>query len=232
MCVIAVSLKGRKFSESDLRKMWNANPHGAGVAFVMDDRVRVIKGLMKFDDLLKVYESIPNNTVHAIHFRLRSAGDISPQLTHPFRVDGIDKQQLRYTAKEVLFHNGTVSDWRNLYLTVLHTFRKRDRDKILALPRVSDTYVVALIVYRYGHKILEHLDLHGKWLIFRAQDPVFYGFWDEDKENGFKFSNLSWKWSYDFGLGRSSYRSYSAGWKGSCDVSYNWYKKGNDNDDV
>jgi len=233
MCVIAVSVKGKKFSKEDLKRMWNANPHGAGLAWIDGSQVNVIKGLMTFDCLLEAYENVPEGAIHALHFRLRSAGEILPQLTHPFRIDAIDKQELRYTARQVLFHNGTVSDWRSLYFAVLSLLRKRDREKVLSMESVSDTYVVALAVHKFGHQILKHLDIGGRWLIF-GPEPVFYGSWDDDKRNGFKFSNLSWKWSYDFGLGRSSYsyKSYSTGWKGSsCDITCSWYQKGNDKDD-
>jgi len=233
MCVISVSIKGRKFSEEDLKKMWNANPHGAGLAWIDGSQVNVIKGLMTFDSLLEAYENVPEGAIHALHFRLRSAGEILPQLTHPFRIDAIDKQELRYTARQVLFHNGTVSDWRSLYFAVLSSLRKKDREKVLSMKSVSDTYVVALAVYKFGDKILKHLDIGGKWLIF-GPEPIFYGSWDKDEKNGFRFSNLSWKWSYDFGLGRSSYsyKSYSTGWKGSsCDITCSWYQKGNDKDD-
>ncbi|MCI4463698.1 MAG: hypothetical protein JHC30_05975 [Caldisericum sp.] len=194
MCVISVSLKGKKFSEKVLKKMWNSNPHGAGVAWIEGSKVRVVKGLMRFDDLVEVYRSIPD-VMHAIHFRWRSTGDVLPQLTHPFRVDSIDMQELRYTAEAVLFHNGTVPYWRNLYVLVLSVLRKKDREKILSLEAVSDTYVVSLLVNRFGSKILKHLDVASRWLIFAAE-PIFYGIWSEDKKNGFKFSNVYWKYGY------------------------------------
>jgi hypothetical protein len=229
MCVISVSLKGTKFSERDLKKMWESNPHGAGVAWIEKrGRVRVVKGLMRLDDLMEVYESIPE-VMHAIHFRLRSAGEILPQLTHPFKVDSVDLQRLKYTAKAVLFHNGTVSDWRSLFLSVLSSFRKKDREKILALESVSDTYVISLLVNRFGFQIIKHLDVGGKWLIFKSE-PVFYGFWDEDKKNGFVYSNMSWKYSLNNNV-KYSYSSFSSGWKGnSCDVGYGWVNRDDDDD--
>jgi hypothetical protein len=172
---------------------------------------------------------MPNGSVHALHFRLRSAGDVSPQLTHPFRVDKIDTQQLKYSARAVLFHNGTVNDWRSIFLPVLSSFPKKSIDKILSLHSISDTYAVSLAVYKFGHKILKHLDIGGRWLIFKPE-PVFYGLWDDDKRNGFKFSNMAWKYSYDLNVW--GYKSYSNGWKGSsCDVSLGSWRKKDDKDD-
>ncbi len=228
MCVISVSLKGKKFSEADLKKMWDSNPHGAGVAVLLPNgKVRVRKGFMHFDELMEFYDSeICEGMIHALHFRFRSTGEILPQLTHPFRVDSVDEQKLKYQARAVLFHNGTVSDWKSLFLSVLATFKRKDREKILALKSISDTYVASLLVFRFGTQIIKHLDLGGKWLVF-APKPVFFGSWDEDRKNGFKFSNLSWKHSLNV---RYSYiyGSIPSGWKGTCDCD--WCKK--EDDDV
>jgi len=215
MCVISISLRGKKFPEADLRRMWDANPHGAGIAFLRSDgRVEVKKGFMSFDQFMEVYETVPE-AMHALHFRLRSAGEILPQLTHPFRVDGIDTQKLKYNAKAVLFHNGTVSDWRTLYIAILSSFTKKERDKILSLQCVSDTYVVSLLVNRFGHNILRHLD-GGKWLLFE-KEPVFYGHW-YDGRDGFKYSNLTWK---------SVHSIYSNAWRGIGGYG-GWYKRDDD----
>ena len=214
MCIISVSLEGRKFTEEDLKKMWDANPHGAGIAWLEGSKVRVRKGFMKFDKFIEFYQEKIPPVMHAVHFRLRSAGEVSPQLTHPFRIDTIDMHELEYIAKAVLFHNGTVSDWRSLFVSVLAAFSKKEREKILSLRSISDTYVVSLLVNRYGHKVLKHLDVGGRWLIFRPK-PVFYGVWDEDKKRGFKFSNMSWRYDRTVWCG---YRSYLNGWKGGVDV--------------
>jgi len=211
MCIISISIKGGKFSEEELKKMWNANSHGAGIAWLEGSRVRVRKGLMKFDEFIEFYqERVPVGVMHAVHFRLRSAGEVVPQLTHPFRIDIVDMQELEYVAKAVLFHNGTVSDWRSLFVSVLAAFRKKEREKILSLRSISDTYVASLLVNRYGYKVLKYLDVGGRWLIF-SPEPVFYGSWNEDKKRGFKFSNVSWR--YD-GTVCCGYRSFLNGWKG------------------
>jgi hypothetical protein len=85
MCVIAVSLKGKKLDEERLRKMWNSNSHGAGIAYVDKEKNLVIvkKGLMTFEDFLNEYKEVPEGVVHAVHFRLASAGGRTPQMTHP-----------------------------------------------------------------------------------------------------------------------------------------------------
>jgi predicted glutamine amidotransferase len=210
MCVIAVSLKGVKFSVDDLKKMWDANSHGAGVAWCDGSRVKVRKGFMKFEEFIEFYEEgVPRGVMHAIHFRLRSAGEVVPELTHPFRVDVVDTQELEYVADRVLFHNGTVSDWRGIFWGVLSSFSEEDVKKVFSVKYLSDSYVVSLLVYRYGHEVLKFCDDTSKWLVF-SSEPVFYGRWERDDKRGFVFSNLSWRYS----LEGFSYRNFWSGWRG------------------
>ena len=208
MCVIAVSLKGNKFSVGDLKKMWDANSHGAGVAWLDGSKVRVRKGFMRLDEFIDFYrEEVPEGVMHAIHFRLRSAGEVVPELTHPFRVDKIDTQELEYVADRVLFHNGTVSDWRGIFFGVLGSFSEEDIKEILSVEYFSDSYVLSLLVYKYGDEILKLFDFGNRWLVFGAL-PIFYGDWEKDEKNGFVFSNLTWRYSL------SIYSTFSGAWRG------------------
>ena len=208
MCVIAASLNGAKFSVEDLKKMWDANSHGAGVAWLEGSKVRVRKGFMRFDELVEFYEGgLPTGAIHVLHFRLRSAGEVVSQLTHPFRVDAVDVQELEYEADRVLFHNGTVSDWQGMFWGILGSFSKRDVKKILSVGHFSDSYVISLLVYKYGDEILKLFNGVNKWLVFGAE-PVFYGRWEKDEKRGFVFSNLSWRYSLE------GYRNFWSGWRG------------------
>jgi len=194
MCVIAFSPKNKKFSEKDLRKMWDANPHGAGFAYVDNTQKLLIvkKGFMTFDAFMSEYEKMPE-TVHAIHFRLASAGGICPELTHPFRTDRFDNlKKLVYVAKEVLFHNGTVRNYEELFLNFLFHLSPKIADRLLDLEDYSDTYVASLYVKRFSHKILKFFD--GRWLVLRPKEYFLYGTWD--KEDDFYFSNKSWKFEF------------------------------------
>jgi hypothetical protein len=208
MCVIAASLKGAKFSVEDLKKMWDANPHGAGVAWLDGLKVKVRKGFIRFDELVEFYEEkLPAKVMHVIHFRLRSAGEVVPQLTHPFRVDVVDVQELEYEADKVLFHNGTVSDWLGMFWGVLGSFSEEDVKRVFSVEYLSDTYVVSLLVYKYGSEVLKFCDDTSKWLVF-GSEPMFYGRWERDERRGFVFSNLSWRYSIE------GYRNFLSAWRG------------------
>jgi predicted glutamine amidotransferase len=197
MCVIAVSLKGKKLEEEKLRKMWNSNSHGAGIAIIDKKKNLIIvkKGLMTFENFLNEYKKVPEGIVHAIHFRLASAGGRTPQMTHPFRVDRIQIPKMEYTAKAVLFHNGTVRNHEKLFLNILPALPKKTAMKILDLEDISDTFVVSLYVARLGHKVLKYFS-DDRWVVMTPTQFIFYGHWHE--EDDFKFSNMSWNYSFRY----------------------------------
>jgi len=58
-----------------------ANPHGAGVAWREEGKVRWFKGLEP-DELEPLIADIPGEIV--IHFRWASVGEVTPKLCHPF----------------------------------------------------------------------------------------------------------------------------------------------------
>ena len=108
MCVIIRKPKGTDISLENLKRCWTANPHGAGLMFATNGFVKVIKGLMTLDSFLQAYQQ--NYLVEKeaiIHFRLASAGEISPDLTHPFWVfkDGETEGDIAFV------HNGHLSDY-------------------------------------------------------------------------------------------------------------------------
>ena len=108
MCCIIHKPKGTDISLENLKQIWAANPHGAGLMFASNNFLRVIKGLMTLENFLLVYQQ--NYLVEkeiVVHFRLASAGSITPELTHPFWVfsDGEREHDL------ALMHNGHLSSY-------------------------------------------------------------------------------------------------------------------------
>jgi hypothetical protein len=84
------------------------NDDGGGCAWI-DDRGRVCwrKGFQTASDLWRFIKDKPLPSL--IHQRMRSAGPVCPELTHPFPVTKDVSLALSGHAKAVLAHNGTVS---------------------------------------------------------------------------------------------------------------------------
>lgn len=87
MCIICVSGKGVKQPSRDLlRRMFNANPHGAGYMVAENGRVRISKGYMTFESLMDAlsYENFGKKDVVVYHFRISTQAGVQPAMTQPF----------------------------------------------------------------------------------------------------------------------------------------------------
>lgn len=176
MCVIIYKPKGVNLpTKEELKKCWDANPDGAGYAIQRSSigEIEVIKGLMNFNTF---YHSLTtkhikiNDTV-VIHFRIATAGDISPEMTHPFPINVELKHflALEYKTQHVFFHNGVVGH---------------------GIGGLSDT---ALYVLQHEDDLLnkafvEKTTLGSKCLVLSEDDTFMTGLWHI--ENGLFYSNL------------------------------------------
>lgn len=101
MCLAILKPAKVSITEDRLRNGWIANPDGAGYAFVHKGKVVTKKGYTKLQDFLTDIEADfkkHKNSHFAIHFRIRSSGEKSPEMTHPFPVAG-----------GVVIHNGSIT---------------------------------------------------------------------------------------------------------------------------
>ena len=209
MCVIIGTIGKEKVSEKEIRQAWEGNSDGAGMAWRQGDgKIRVEKGFMKLKEFERAYEQI-NVFPHVLHFRIGTSGDKCPELTHPFPCDGHTKNSLEFTADEVLFHNGIVSNWKDLLFNLAPALKKGELKKMLNEP-LNDTRVIAYYVERIGKEILGLAS--GKWLHFDKDNLTMYGQgWD--KENKFFYSNTSFRHS-----GKYLWQSGNSNW--DSDISY------------
>jgi hypothetical protein len=165
-----------------LSACWDANPHGAGLAFVDKSSVQVDKGHLdkkEFLRLVKDYRFTKDDEV-AIHFRWATSGGINEGACHPFPISkqvGRLKQSF-INAKEVLFHNGVFSiepaDGLSDTMTLVkrHLAQKGSR---------TPQGMLAIEKYRSGSRVL----------LFKAHDMKRIGDWH--KIDGLWYSNLNFK---------------------------------------
>jgi|GEM_PF-3377383 len=115
MCVIVYKPAGIKIKESTLKKMWDANKDGAGLAYFNEDvSITIEKGFMTLEDLSDALEPLTDKTI-ALHFRLATHGKVNPHQTHPFAVSTNVVDSKAYfsnkTFKSVIFHNGIIDEF-------------------------------------------------------------------------------------------------------------------------
>jgi hypothetical protein len=161
-----------------------------------DDGIRIVKGIMKKDKARAIYENIPPGVAHVLHFRISTAGSVCPELTHPFIISKDSPIVLEgKTKREVLFHNGMISDWENLYVSYCVAKKKKiEMSKVM-----SDTRFAAMMVSEVGEEYLPYAG--GRFVKMQPDGKTFY--WgDFEKEKGVLFSNNGYKWA-------SSWRNYT-----------------------
>lgn len=194
MCVILVC-KNTKPTMEILRQCAIANPHGIGIAWKESslENIQYKKGA----SLKEVYSiSQKQQLPQVIHFRLASVGKVSKLLCHPFSISNTVTLEVKGSSKALLFHNGHWGEW--------HSWCTKIREKS---PRffnqlVSDSRVIAYLLYLKGRKVLE--EIAGKFVIFSNKGIAIYGGgWQE--ENGICFSNLYWK--RDFSVYKNYFES-------------------------
>ena len=113
MCVICVSKKGvRQPNISEIKNMWESNPHGAGYMFTRNGHVEIKKGFMELDDFIDAIESeeFTDDDVVIYHFRISTQAGVTPEMTHPFPLsdDLKDMNLLECECSVGIAHNGII----------------------------------------------------------------------------------------------------------------------------
>lgn len=191
MCIIFSSEnQDSRPTLDELELAEKTNPHGAGIAWVEDNKVHFIKNLdLTAEDIDKVAKTKLGPMV--IHFRITSSGETTSSLNHPYPVETEDLNRLKGTAGTIFAHNGTVDNyiWQRLLI---------DTDMgILPSGPWSDTKALAYCMAFYNSKnILDvfesdnrFITLNSKGILDRWGSWEFMrkGLWSSNKLGGYKF---------------------------------------------
>ena len=156
MCVIAIAETVRPTPEA-VEKMFNANDHGAGLAWREDNPteggVEVhFKKNLDLDELQELAASLP--LPYVMHCRISSVGGRRADLCHPFPVDTEAPMFLEGTTGGfVLFHNGHWNRWKDTALEASIRFPAK-----VPTGKWSDTRAIAWLASLYGLGICEMID--------------------------------------------------------------------------
>ena len=187
MCIIIYKPFGKDVPDEErLRYCWDRNPDGGGFAVYMDDgKWYAQKGFMKWKKFIKAWRDVgvgKDNTA-VVHFRIRSAGKISPGNCHPFPLtDNYKEMKAKaFASEQIIFHNGTCG--------------LADGDASDTMAFIKNTISV-LMPYTQDPKIKGLMDrlikaTHDRWFITKGSVISRYGTWVED--NGCFYSNSYFK---------------------------------------
>lgn len=201
MCVIAFSEKGKDIpTEEQIRKMWRANPDGAGYAYV-NNRGKVIyrKGFMTVDDLLKDLSEPEKfkNTNFAIHFRIGTSGKNDERTCHPFPVSNNFGDLVKTTGEEdaVLFHNGVIGEGG-----LVNKLSSDTQDFVVAFAPMLAKFNQSKARDKYIAEFTK-----GNRLLVMYKNNKFKMFGDWKKDGDLYVSNETYK---SYGFGSYSYYGY------------------------
>jgi predicted glutamine amidotransferase len=117
MCIAVIKPKGAAFpSKETLKRCFEGNSDGAGIAWQDGDIVRWSKGHMTFEAFYAHLETLGLNADNLVfmHFRIGThGGKTNPNMTHPFPIlkDKDAMVRLEGTCKHIAMHNGIISKY-------------------------------------------------------------------------------------------------------------------------
>jgi predicted glutamine amidotransferase len=171
-------------TEKEFMNCAEGNDDGIGFGFNKGGKQAFIKGFMDGEQAYEFYKQFPKKP-HIAHFRLSTAGSVTPKLTHPFICSDTSNLLLNYVGDSpILFHNGMLFSWE--------TYAKKYDIKINEF--MSDTRMLAMLISKLGMK--EALDLFSGSKFIILKDGTAYMRGDFIYENGVYFSNTGYKYSY------------------------------------
>lgn len=193
MCIAIVQPAGCKIKEDHLRNSFEGNSDGAGFAYVKEGKVVVEKGFMTLHPFLDRYEEIHETfgkeAPVLAHCRIATAGKISKDNCHPFRIKG-----------GAMIHNG------HLWNTEYDGEKSDTREFAEIFYNILDYDSIIKAVHSY-----DFLEIIGyDKMAFLYDDGRFTtaGDWVSDEDSGVLFSNRG----YSSGRGHNPLASFNDDW--------------------
>ena len=194
-CVIGIFSKVPKLKQ--LRKMEKANPHGASITWIKNNKVNYVKGVkLTSKEILRIINKENITKDFVIHYRITSSGSTCDELCHPFIIndDGYNPQILRNSDQSVLIHNGTLSEnWKDLLIQTCITNK-------IQIPKgkLSDSRATAFLINFLGDGILNLTNLDDeKFVIVSPKGIKKFGIFEKADNilcsNNYHIHN---SWSY------------------------------------
>lgn len=177
MCLIVFKPKEATLDERILRSAHLRNNDGFGIMYAHEGRVKSIKSQGTFDDFLGIYNPLKDIFDLGIHFRMRTHGEISEAMCHPYRV----LKKSKHGVDLWLMHNGILStgtyDKNGRFSDTFLYIQQNLRPVLAANPSLRHNQAFLDMVCRdigTGNKLLT-LDGDGKFMRFNYQAGKMVG---------------------------------------------------------
>lgn len=206
MCLIVAKPKGVKMPKRKrIRDWFESHPDGFGLAFQHNGSVRILKGALTIEEAFEILDKMvyylgsksPREVDVIMHFRVATAGVITPANCHPFPITAEQEKlgSLDLLSENALAHNGMITGYG--YTTYTYkggvfgytepTGTKTDTQKFI------EDYLVALGKHLWLPAVQALIEkcTSSKFAILSNIGIVYIGQFIE--ENGLKFSNIGYK---------------------------------------
>lgn len=127
MCVAILSPAGKTLDKTDMARAHAANPDGCGFAVRKNGTVRIAKGLWTFDEFWERFAPVQHLEA-VVHFRMASAGVITPSNCHPFKL--VDGSALIHNGHLARYGYERLSDTAHWVASVLNPVLMRQPDAL------------------------------------------------------------------------------------------------------
>lgn len=209
MCIIAAKASGVAMPDrKTIRRMWDANPDGAGIMYIEKGCVRIEKGFMKYKSFAKKLDQLEHRldmtqTPVVMHFRITTHGGTRPENCHPFPItDSIGALKKTQSSSDIgVAHNGIIpitprkdiSDTMEYIASQLAPLKR-------ALPRFYENKNAMLLIKNAIDSKMAFLTKEGK----------IYTVGDFNEHNGILYSNYSYDEHYGYYRNLGKWSSYGA----------------------
>lgn len=99
MCVIVHIGAKKSISRQLLQNCYDNNAHGWGIMWAHNDKLTLVKDVSSFTAFYNIWRDVPRDAERAVHFRIRTAGEINKANCHPFSLND----------NLALMHNGMIT---------------------------------------------------------------------------------------------------------------------------
>ena len=181
MCIIIRNPSGKKIKHEYLKNSYDHNKDGLGFMWNHNGKIRIKKILPKnFEEVEKAYNSILKlNSQFWIHFRSMSAGNVSLENVHPFKV----------SKNVALMHNGTIHAIKREYIKDSSASDTANLAKMLSFYKNDNFFMDPGFQHLFARAINS-----SRIVIANNKGNFMYTFPDKwEKENGFLFSSGYYK---------------------------------------
>ena len=85
MCIIVCKPSGVALPDKEtLKRCFEKNSDGAGIAVAYEGKTNIIKGIFNFDKFYNLAKKIPVDAAALLHFRISTGGGVCPECCHPY----------------------------------------------------------------------------------------------------------------------------------------------------